>query len=39
MRLNFLGGRRSSVNFHRPSDACIDAEHAAILFRDARGVS
>ena len=37
------GTRRLSLGTpvapHRASDACLDPAHAAILFRDARGVS
>lgn len=37
------GARRFSLGTpaipHRASDACLDPVHAAILFRDARGVS
>lgn len=32
-------GRRGSLHSHRPADALIDPAHAAILFRDSRGVS
>lgn len=34
-----LLGRRGSLHSHRPADALIDPAHAAILFRDSRGVS
>ncbi|CAG7719191.1 unnamed protein product [Allacma fusca] len=32
------GARRSSLHSHRPSDVSLDPAHAAILFRDSRGL-
>ena len=33
------GARRASLHTHRSSDLSLDPAHAAILFRDSRGVS